>query len=187
MFGSCPIATNRPCAGSSRVSPVSRVAQQHAASTGTVSPSTSSTTAWRDELDLLVGPGAVDHDLRRAELVAPVHERDLRGELRQEDRLLHRRVAAADDHDLLLAEEGAVADRAVRDAAALQRALRLEPELARARAGGDDHGVGAVLVVADPDAEGRSEKSTLVTSSVMNSAPKRSAWRAEVLPSSPGP
>ena len=31
--------------------------------------------------------------------------------------------------------------------------LGLEPELAGARAGGDDHRVGAVLVVADPDAE----------------------------------
>ena len=32
-------------------------------------------------------------------------------------------------------------------------ALRVEPELAGARAGRDDHGLGAVLVVADPDAE----------------------------------
>ena len=68
-------------------------------------------------------------------------------------RLLHRRVAAADDDDDLVAEEGRVAGRAVRDAATLQRALGLEPELARGRAGRDDHGLGAVLVVADPDAE----------------------------------
>ena len=53
----------------------------------------------------------------------------------------------------LLAEERRVADRAVRDAAALQALLGLEPELARGRAGGDDHRLGAVLVVADPDAE----------------------------------
>ena len=31
--------------------------------------------------------------------------------------------------------------------------LRLEPEPAGARAGGDDHGARAVLVVLDPDAE----------------------------------
>ena len=56
-------------------------------------------------------------------------------------------------HDLAVAEERAVAGGAVRDAAAVQRALGLEPELARARAGGDDHGLRAVLVVADPDPE----------------------------------
>ena len=33
------------------------------------------------------------------------------------------------------------------------RWLGIEPELARGRAGGHDHGLGAVLVVADPDAE----------------------------------
>ena len=54
--------------------------------------------------------------------------------------------------------------------------LGLEAELAGGRAGGDDHGLGAVLALADPDAgTARSEKSTSVTSSVRNSAPKRSA------------
>jgi hypothetical protein len=107
----------------------------------------------RDELDLLVRPRAVDHDLRGAEVVAPVDEGDLGGELRQEDGLLHRRVAAADDHDLLLAEEGRVADRAVRDASALQQALGLEAQLARTGAGRDDHALRCELLLADPDAE----------------------------------
>src|SRR4051794_24362045 len=131
----------------------------------------------RHELDLLVVAGAVEHDLRGAEVTAPVYQADLGGELRQEDRLLHRRVAAADDHDLLVAEEGRVADRAVRDAAALQRALGLQPELA---------GAGAVATItlsavysSSPThtRSGCSVKSILVTSSVRNSAPKRSAWR----------
>ena len=47
-------------------------------------------------------------------------DRDLRGELRQEDRLLHRGVAAADDGDRLAAEEVAVARRAGRDTVADQ-------------------------------------------------------------------
>ena len=97
--------------------------------------------------------GAVDHDLRRAELVAPVHDRDLGGELRQEERLLHRGVAAADDDDLAVAVERGVAGGAVGDAAAVQRALGLEPELACGCPGGDDHGLGGVLVVADVDLE----------------------------------
>ena len=105
------------------------------------------------ELDLLVLPRAVDHDRRRAELVAPVDDHDLAREPREERRLLHRRVAAADDRDDLVAEEGAVARRAVGDAATLERLLRREAELASARAGRDDHRVRAVLVVADVDAE----------------------------------
>ena len=105
------------------------------------------------ELDLLVLARAVDHDRRRAELVAAVDDHDLAREPRQERRLLHRRVAAADDRDHLVAEERAVARRAVRDAATLERLLGRQAELARARAGRDDHRVGAVLVVADVDAE----------------------------------
>ena len=65
--------------------------------------------------------------LRGAELVAPVDEDDLVGELRQEGRLLHRGVAAADHDHALAAEERGVADGAVADAAALQRALARRP------------------------------------------------------------
>jgi len=83
-----------------------------------------------------------------------VDDRDLGGELRQEERLLHRRVAAPDHDHLTVAVEGAVAGGAVGDAAAVQRALRLEPELARCRAGGDDHGLRQVLVAPDVDLEG---------------------------------
>src|SRR5262249_3950639 len=57
------------------------------------------------------------------------------------------------DHDVLLAEEGAVAGCAGRYAAALQTLLGLEPEPARAGAGRDDDRPGAVLVVVDPHAE----------------------------------
>ena len=100
-----------------------------------------------------VGAAAVDHDRRGAELLAPVDEVDLAREAADERRLLERRVAAADDRHDLVAEERGVAGRAVRDAAALEPQLRLEPELPGARAGGDDDGVGSVLVVPDADAE----------------------------------
>ena len=71
-------------------------------------------------------------------------------------RLFHRRVAAADDHDVLAAEERAVAHRAGADAPALERVLALEPEPLGLRARGDDERLGGVLVVvvAGPDAEG---------------------------------
>ena len=107
----------------------------------------------RDELDLRVGPRAVEHDRRGTELVAAVDDVHLLRELRQEDRLFHRRVSAADDHDVLLLEEGGVADGAVRDAASLERPLGLEPELARARAGCDDHRPRPVLVAVHLDGE----------------------------------
>ena len=100
-----------------------------------------------------VRPRAVEHDRRGAELVAAVDDRHLVGELREEDRLLHRGVAAPDDDDVLPTEERCVTDGAVGDAAALERALRLEAELAGARAGRDDHRPREVLVVAHPHAK----------------------------------
>jgi hypothetical protein len=70
-------------------------------------------------------------------------------------RLLHGRVAAADDHHVLVAEEGAVAHRARGHAAALEGVLALEVQPLGLRARGDDEGLGRVLdvVVAGPDAE----------------------------------
>ena len=44
----------------------------------------------RQEVDLVVRDRAGDHDLRRAELVAPVNQRDPDAEARQEERLLER-------------------------------------------------------------------------------------------------
>ena len=105
------------------------------------------------QVDLLVRPGAVEHDRRGAEVLAPVDDRHLVGELRQEDRLLHRGVAATDHDHVLVPEERRVADGAIGDAAALQRALGVEPELARARPCSHDHGPRVVGVVVDLDAE----------------------------------
>ena len=107
----------------------------------------------RDELDLLVGPRAVEHDLRGAELVAPVDDRDL-------DRERVRKIASSIAESppptttmSLLAEEGAVAGRAVVTPRPCSALLGREPELAGARAGRDDDRLGAVLVVPDPVAE----------------------------------
>ena len=107
----------------------------------------------RDPFDPVVRPRAVQHDLRGAEVLAPVDDRHFARELGEECRLLHRRVAAADDDDLLLAEERGVADCAVRDSLALERALGLEPELPVGRARRDDDRLREVRVVADLHAE----------------------------------
>ena len=175
MFGSWPIATKRPSVSSSDSLAGDRVAE---ADGGDVAVAQHLLDRLVEhELDLLVRAGAVDHDRRGAELLAAVDEGHLAREARDEGRLLHRRVAAADHHDVLVAEERGVAGRAVRDAAALERALRLEPELAGGRAGGDDHGLGAVLVVADPHAErplGEVDARHVVGEELV---PNRSAWR----------
>src|SRR5438045_5925 len=71
----------------------------------------------RHEVDLVVRACAVDHDMRSAELVAPVDKRYSQAEARQEERLLEGGVPAADDVDVLLLEEGAVAGGAGRNAA----------------------------------------------------------------------
>ena len=72
---------------------------------------------------------------------AAVDEPDLRRELREEVGLLHRGVAAADDGDLLAAEEEAVARGAGRDAVPLELLLAREAEVLRGGAGGDDERV----------------------------------------------
>ena len=48
-------------------------------------------------------------EAEQPEVVAAVHDRDLRGHAREVVGLLHRRVAAADHHELAVAEEEAVA------------------------------------------------------------------------------
>src|SRR5258706_12006820 len=69
-----------------------------------------------EELDLRVRERTVLHDLRRAQLLAAVHERDFVGELRQEVRFFERGVAATDDCDVVASEEEAVAGGARRNA-----------------------------------------------------------------------
>ena len=86
---------------------------------------------------------------------------DLRGEPGQVGRLLERGVAAADDRDLAVAEEEAVARRAGRDAAAAQPGLALEAEPHRRRAGRDDDRPGPGIPCRGPRCRnGRSERST---------------------------
>ena len=67
--------------------------------------------------------GAVEHDLRRAKFAAPMNEGDLGGEAREEERLFHGGVAAADHRDLLAGKEEAVAGGAGRNAVTDQRLL----------------------------------------------------------------
>ena len=64
------------------------------------------------EVDLGVRLGAVDHDLGGAQFVAAVDDRHLVGEASEERRLLHGRVAAANNHHVLAPEEESVARRA---------------------------------------------------------------------------
>ena len=71
-----------------------------------------------DEADLLVGQGTVRHDLGSPQRVAAVDDGDGLGELGQEQGLLHRGVAAADDGDVLVLEEETVAGCTPADAVA---------------------------------------------------------------------
>ena len=104
------------------------------------------------QLDVLLRAGPLEHDLRRSEVGAPVDDRDLAGELGEEDRLLHRRVSAADDQRLAAAEEGGVAGRAVADAAAGELVLAGNAEFLVLGSHRQHDGPRAVLGVADPHA-----------------------------------
>src|SRR5260221_1640240 len=74
----------------------------------------------RVDLYLWVCECPIDHDPARPERVAPMEEVDLLAEAGQVTRLLEGGIAAADDGDLLVAEEEAVARRAGRHAATTQ-------------------------------------------------------------------
>src|SRR5688572_31869601 len=91
-----------------------------------------------DEIDLGVREGFVLHDLRRAQRIAAVYDGDLRGELREVDRLFHRGIAAADDGNRLPTEEVAVTGGARGHAAARELPVRPDVQPACRRAGGDD-------------------------------------------------
>ena len=101
-----------------------------------------------DHLDLRVLEQAILQDLLGAEMVAPVHDRHLAGEVGQEQRFLDRGVAAADHEHLLAAIEEAVAGRAGRNAEALELLLGRKIEPARLRAGREHDGVGEIDVAA---------------------------------------
>src|SRR5688572_5965001 len=92
-----------------------------------------------DEIDVLRAACAVEHDRRGAELRPPVDDADLPGELGQEGRVLHGRVAATDHDRVGVAEEGGVTGRAVRHTARRQLLLAGYPELLRLGAHREDH------------------------------------------------
>src|SRR5215469_8484040 len=103
------------------------------------------------ELDLWIGQRAILHDLRGAQRVTPVHDRDTSGETGQECRFLHRRVSAADHRDVLLTEEEAVAGSTPGDAVSGEQLLARHPELTVARASRDDDRAGVIGVLANLD------------------------------------
>jgi hypothetical protein len=104
-----------------------------------------------DELDLRVVEGPLLHDLAGPQGVAAVHEVDLAREAGEEGGLLQRAVAAADDRDVLVAEEEPVAGGAPGDAAAGQLLLTGDAELAVGRAHRQHDGLGVVGVAVDLD------------------------------------
>jgi len=74
-----------------------------------------------------------------------VDERDLRGEVGQEQRLFHGGIAAADHHDFLPPIEEAVTGGAGRNAEALERLFRGQAKPLCLRAGTDDQRVAGPL------------------------------------------
>src|SRR5205807_4981205 len=103
-----------------------------------------------EELDVLLGARSLEHDLGRPELVAAVHDRDLGGELRQENRLLHRGVAAADDDRVGAVEEGGVAGSAVAHATPAQLLLAGYAQFLVLGAHRQHDGARLILVVVTP-------------------------------------
>src|SRR6266446_1558700 len=93
-----------------------------------------------DELDLRVGARPVDEDRLGPQAVATMQDVDLLRIAREEVALLDGGVATAHDGQLFALEKGAVADRAVADAPALELLLSGDAQVAREAAGGHDQG-----------------------------------------------
>jgi hypothetical protein len=88
---------------------------------------------------------SIRQDLLGAQPVAPMHERNVGGNVREVQRLLDGGVPASDDGDSLAAEEEAVAGRAGGDATSPECLLGFEAEIARACTGCDDERVARVV------------------------------------------
>ena len=88
------------------------------------------------------------HDFFRAELVAPMNDVHLAGEIGQEQRLFDRGVSAADNGDFLIAEEETIASRAGGDAKAHKFLFGVEAKPTRLRAGRDHHRIRRVSIAA---------------------------------------
>ena len=137
------------------------------------------TTVFQRKLDLLVVERALLHDPRGAQLVAAVHDRHLGREPGEEERLFERGVAAADDRDLLAAEEEPVAGGARRDSRGPssraspgtdERERRARPD---ARMTASAMSVGSSSV-AEPEENGVAERSS-AASPWRRAGPRRSA------------
>jgi hypothetical protein len=105
------------------------------------------------KVDLLVLEGAVLHDLRCPELASSMDDGHFAPEAGEEERLLHRRVSASDDSDLLPPIERPVASRAGRDPAILELLLRFQTEPLGGGAGRDDERICEVGLLRGLDAE----------------------------------
>src|SRR6202171_240642 len=84
-----------------------------------------------DQLDLGMLKRRLDQNGLGPELLAPVDDVDLLREAGQEHALLEGGIAATDHGHLLFPEEGAITDRALRNAATLELALAGDAKLER--------------------------------------------------------
>ncbi len=91
-----------------------------------------------EECNFFVFLGALQHDLRGAETPAAMNDCDLGGEARQENRLFHGGIAAADHGNFLARKKEAVASGAGRNAVSDQLLLVRQSQPARRGAAGDD-------------------------------------------------
>ena len=144
VFGVWPMARNMPEAGRScvlssvvlrrrtAVTPCFRVAQHFV---DAVVP---------NQLDLRILECPLGHDLRRPQFVAAMDHVDAAGEFRQIGGFFDGRIAAADDHQRLVAKprQRSVANGARGDAPILVGVFRRQAQIVRPRAGGDDHALG---------------------------------------------
>ena len=108
-----------------------------------------------DRLNLGIVQHAVDHNFRSPELIAPVNQVNLRSEMSEVGGFFARRIAAANNHERLVAKnwQGPVAGGTVGHAFALERIFARHAEMPVGSADGDDDCFAFEELVVSPELE----------------------------------
>ncbi len=105
--------------------------------------------------NLRIRARSIEHDFGGAKIVSAVNDRDALRKLRQEGGFFHRRVAAADDENLAIAEKISVAGSAGGNAKTQQRLFRCDAEHPRGGPRGNDQRLALEALFAGDNLEWR--------------------------------
>src|SRR6476646_782041 len=136
-LGSWPMPRNMALVGKSQTLPVFRFFSLSAVTSFWLGSITSSTiVSVRNSIFSCLR--AIQHDLGRAEVLAPMNDRHLGGKAAEEQRFFHRGISSANHRNRLAFEKEAVTGCAGRYSMTAQLVLVRQSQPSRGRSAGDD-------------------------------------------------